>query len=239
MSKNKLDRRSVLRSIVAGGAGVAVFGSLTQTSRAQPKPVEKRSALFNYGTYSARAFNFDQIKALDKEMLEQHLTLYKGYVTNVNKAQEAMSEMAEAGRADSTEFSETRRRLGFEYAGVRLHEFYFEMIKPEGSAVDAKLRTEVSKIWGSWDAWVADITRTAMMRGIGWAILYRDNMTGGLQNFWISDHENGHPPGFSPIFVLDIWEHAYIKQFGAAGRRGYVDALMKNVDWSVVAKRLP
>lgn len=188
--------------------------------------------------YEPKAFSFAGMKALDPEMLEHHVNLYKGYVINVNKAQTAMSEMAADGKADSTEFSETRRRLGFEYAGVRLHEFYFEMIKPEGSAVDAKLKTEVSKVWGSWENWIADITRTAMMRGIGWAILYRDPVTGGLQNFWINDHENGHPPAFETIFVLDIWEHAYIKQFGAAGRKGYVDALLKNVDWSVVAKRL-
>jgi Fe-Mn family superoxide dismutase len=172
-------------------------------------------------------------------MLEQQINLYKGYVTNVNKAQTAMSEMLALGKADTTELSETRRRLGFEYAGVRLHEFYFEMIKPGGSAVDGKLKAEISKVWGTWENWIADITRTAMMRGIGWAILYRDNFNGGLQNFWITDHENGHPPGFTPIFVLDIWEHAYIKQFGAAGRKGYVDALLKNVDWSVVSKRLP
>jgi Fe-Mn family superoxide dismutase len=119
-----------------------------------------------------------------------------------------------------------------------LHEYYFGALKPDGSAVDDKLKTAVSGVWGSWDAWVTDITRTALMRGIGWAILYRDTLTGGLQNFWATDHENGHPPGFMPVFVLDVWEHAYIKQFGAAGRKTYVEALLKNVDWSVVAKRL-
>lgn len=228
-----LNRRTAIKSIGAAGAGIIASANFLN-AEAQTKAAEKT----NFKVYTAREFNFSDMKTLDREMLDQHNNLYKGYVTNVNKAQTAMSEMLAAGKADTTEFSETRRRLGFEYAGVRLHEFYFEMIKPEGSAVNEKLKTEVSKVWGNWDAWIADITRTAMMRGIGWAILYRDTFTGGLQNFWISDHENGHPPGFAPVFVLDIWEHAYIKQFGAAGRKGYVEMLLKNVDWSVVAKRL-
>lgn len=234
MNKN-IDRRSAVKSLIVGSVGSLIAAGSTTDVSAQQTTSTNRPA---FKTYQPRNFSFSGIKAIEPEMLEQHINLYKGYVTNVNKAQGAMADMLAAGKADTTEFSETRRRLGFEYAGVRLHEFYFEMIRREGSAVDAKLKTEVSKVWGSWDNWIADITRTAMMRGIGWAILYRDNMTGGLQNFWISDHENGHPPGFSPIFVLDIWEHAYIKQFGAAGRKGYVDALLKNVDWSVVAKRL-
>lgn len=234
MNKN-MDRRSAVKSLIVGSVGTLIAaGSATDVSAQQTISANRPT----FKTYEPRNFSFSGIKAIEPEMLEQHINLYKGYVTNVNKAQTAMTDMLAAGKADTTEFSETRRRLGFEYSGIRLHEFYFEMIKPEGSAVDAKLKTEVSKVWGSWDNWIADITRTAMMRGIGWAILYRDPVTGGLQNFWISDHENGHPPAFDPIFVLDIWEHAYIKQFGAAGRRGYIEALLKNVDWSIVAKRL-
>jgi Fe-Mn family superoxide dismutase len=232
---NTIDRRTAVKSLVVGGVGTLLAADSAADALAQTTAGNHPT----YKSYEPRNFSFSGIKAIDPEMLEQHINLYKGYVTNVNKAQTAMSEMLALGKADTTELSETRRRLGFEYAGVRLHEFYFEMIKPGGSAVDGKLKAEISKVWGTWENWIADITRTAMMRGIGWAILYRDNFNGGLQNFWITDHENGHPPGFTPIFVLDIWEHAYIKQFGAAGRKGYVDALLKNVDWSVVSKRLP
>lgn len=230
----KINRRTALKSITAAGAGIIASTVLTENIDAQTKPVSNP----NFTSYKPQNFDFNGLKNIDSEMFEQHYNLYKGYVTNVNKSQTILSEMIAANRADSTEFSETRRRLGFEFAGVRLHEYYFGMIKPEGSPVNENLKTEISKVWGSWDLWIADITRTAMMRGIGWAILYRDIYTGGLQNFWISDHENGHPPGFKPIFVLDIWEHAYIKQFGAAGRKGYVEALLKNIDWSVIAQRL-
>lgn len=228
-----LNRRELLAGLGASATLLATANASVAAASQNPPAAAK------FKTYTAQTYSFDGLKGLDKDMLEQHHNLYKGYVTNVNKAQTQMAEMLAAGKGDAYEFAETRRRLGFEYAGMRLHEYYFGALKPDGSAVDEKLKTAVAGVWGSWDAWVADITRTALMRGIGWAILYRDTLGGGgLQNFWATDHENGHPPGFAPVFVLDVWEHAYIKQFGAAGRKAYVEALLKNVDWSVVAKRL-
>jgi Fe-Mn family superoxide dismutase len=233
----KTNRREAIASFLALGTSAIVAGSGLFNTEAQNNSTKNKT--FNFNSYTALTYNFDGLKGLDKEMLEQHYALYKGYVNNVNKAQSAMAEMLEAGKADTTEFSEIRRRLGFEYAGMRLHEYYFGMLKPEGSPVDEKLKKAVSAFWGSWENWLGDITRTAMMRGIGWAILYYDTTTKSLQNFWISDHENGNPPGFMPIFVIDVWEHAYVKQFGAGGRKAYIDSLLKNVDWAIVAQRLP
>lgn len=230
-----MKRREAIASMLTIGASTLAMSS--GVFRTEAQSIE--NSVYKFTTYAPLTYNFDGLKGLSKDMLEEHYALYRGYVNNTNKAQAIMVEMLSAGKSDTTEFSEVRRRLSFEYAGMRLHEYYFGMLKPEGSTVDEKLKKAVSAFWGSWENWVADITRTAMMRGIGWAILYYDPVTKGLQNFWIDDHENGNPPGFEPIFVLDVWEHAYVKQFGAGGRRAYIDALMKNVDWSVVAKRLP
>lgn len=191
-----------------------------------------------FAEYTAMSFNVAGMAGIEQEMLEQHLTLYKGYVTNANKANGALAQMLNDGKADSYEFSETRRRLGFEYSGMRLHEVYFAQMKAEGSAPDAKLSEAVAGTWGSWEAWTADIVRTGMMRGIGWAVLYKDPVNGALQNFYLIDHENAQPAGLKPVFALDIWEHAYVKQFGAGGRKTYIEAFLKNVDWSVVASRL-
>jgi len=188
--------------------------------------------------YQPQIFNVDGLTGLNKDMLDEHITLYKGYVTNTNKLNTALSQLIKDNKAESPDFAEMRRRLGFEFNGMRLHEYYFGSMKPGGSAVDEKLKNAVSAVWGSWDTWLQDFVRTGMMRGIGWGILYQDNTNGFLQNFWVGDHENGHPAGFSPIFVMDVWEHAYIKQFGATGRKSYVEAFLKNVDWTSVGKRL-
>lgn len=173
---NTLNRRELL-SLGAGATLVTGLEAVGFSAEPQTSPA---AVTTKFKTYTAQTYSFDGLKGLDKDMLEQHHNLYKGYVTNVNKAQTQMAEMLAAGKGDAYEFAETRRRLGFEYAGMRLHEYYFGALKPEGSAVDEKLKTAVAGVWGSWDAWVADITRTALMRGIGWAILYRDTIYGFL-----------------------------------------------------------
>jgi superoxide dismutase, Fe-Mn family len=85
---------------------------------------------------------------------------------------------------------------------------------------------------------VTDFKKTGAMPGIGWAILYQDTWTGKLQNFWISDHENGHPAGFAPILVMDVWEHAYTVDYKPTERPNYMDAFFNNINWQEVESRL-
>src|SRR3989344_9153830 len=180
--------------------------------------------LENFKEYQPQTFILDGYIGLEKEMLEQHYGLYKGYVTNANKAVAELKQMITLEKGDSYEASEVRRRFGFEYSGMRLHELYFGGIKPGGTPVNEEFKNAVAKVWGSFENWQADFIRTGLMRGIGWAILFQDPLTGSLQNFWISDHENGHPASFNPIVVMDVWEHAYVKQYGATGRKPYIEA---------------
>ena len=232
-----ITRRSALQSIAVAGTGLAVgaAGASAQDGQMMAKPAAPGMKV---PAYAPVVYKLDDLVGLNKDMLEQHYKLYAGYVTNTNKANTALSEMIAAGKTDSADFAETRRRLGFEYNGMRLHEYYFGSMKSGGSPVDAKLKAAVEAVWGTWDAWMADFVRTGMMRGIGWSMLYQDPMNGALSHHWISDHEYFHPAGFTPILVMDVWEHAYYLQFGAQGRKAYVDAFFKNVDWSVVGKRL-
>lgn len=233
----KMTRRNALQSMAAAGTGLAVTasGAGGQDGQMMAKPPAQG---IKVPAYAAATWKLDDLVGLNKDMMEQHTKLYAGYVANTNKANAALSEMMAAGKADSAEFAEIRRRLGFEYNGMRLHEYYFGCMKSGGSPVDAKLKGAVEAVWGTWDAWMADFVRTGMMRGIGWSILYQDPMNGALSHHWISDHENFHPAGFTPILVMDVWEHAYVLQFGAQGRKAYVDAFFRNVDWGVVARRL-
>jgi Fe-Mn family superoxide dismutase len=188
--------------------------------------------------YALQTFTLDGYTGLNKDMLEEHYGLYKGYVTNINKITAQLEQMIKDGKADTPEASEIRRRFGFEMNGVRLHEYYFGGMKPGGSPEESAFKSAIAAVWGSVEVWQQDFVRTGMMRGIGWAVLYQDTSTGALQNFWIGDHENGHPAGFKPVLVMDVWEHAYVKQYGAAGRKTYIETFFKNIDWKTVAARL-
>lgn len=190
--------------------------------------------------YEAKAFSSEGFDGISKEQIEQHFKLYQGYVANTNKLADTIAQLLEAGQVGTPEYNEQKRRFGFEYSGMRLHEFYFGNLKPGGSSLpaDSNLRKAIERDFGSYDNWEKDFKATGLMRGIGWAILYQDPHTGRLQNFWVSDHENGHPAGFQPVLVMDVWEHAFTVDYQPTEKAKYIEAFFRNIDWSAAESRL-
>ena len=185
------------------------------------------------------AKTFDHLQGLDgisQEQLEQHYKLYNGYVVNVNKLIENLQKF-EAG---SQEWSEVKRRFGFEVNGVLLHELYFNNMKPNGGSLPqgSKLAKLINEQYGSYEKWEADFKATGKMRGIGWVITYQCPCTEKLINVWVSDHENGHPAGLKPVLVMDVWEHAFTVDYKPTEKGVYIDAFFKNINWEEVESRL-
>jgi Fe-Mn family superoxide dismutase len=171
-------------------------------------------------------------------LLTNHFTLYQGYVTNTNKLIDLLTAMLKEGKTGTPEYAELKRRFGFEFNGMRLHEYYFENLG--GKAPLDKTGTAAKKLadaYGSYDAWEQDFRATGAMRGIGWVVLYQDNMTVGLCNQWINEHEVGHLAGCRPILVMDVFEHAFMLDYGLK-RADYIAAFFKNINWKAVEARL-
>jgi Fe-Mn family superoxide dismutase len=174
------------------------------------------------------------LKGISDEQIEQHWELYKGYVTNVNGLLEDLAKAEIGSRA----WSELKRRAGFEFNGMVLHEFYFgNLVAGAQLRPRSPLGGALGRVWGSLEAWKEDFAATGEMRGIGWAILYHDIATDHLFNWWVTGHEMNHPAGLNPILVLDVFEHAYMVDYGAGGRTQYVEAFLENVNWDVVEQR--
>jgi Fe-Mn family superoxide dismutase len=173
-----------------------------------------------------------------------HFKLYEGYVSNTNKLQELIADLVREGGVSQDQmpvYSELKRRLGFEYNGMVLHEYYFGNMKSNAAgdpARDSIFRQEAESIFGSYDLWKADFTSAGNMRGIGWIVCYRDNATGILSNIWINDHEVNNIAGFQPVLVMDVWEHAYLLDYKPAEKKKYIEAFFSNIDWSVVEERI-
>src|SRR5205809_58048 len=121
--------------------------------------------------YEAKTFNL-QLDGISAEQLEQHYKLYQGYVTNTNTLNDKLAELREAGKVGTPDYNELRRRFGFEYDGMRLHEYYFENMTANGGAVptSGKLAELLKEAFGSVENFEADFRATGLMRGIGWAI---------------------------------------------------------------------
>jgi len=178
------------------------------------------------------------MEGFSETLLRNHFTLYQGYITNTNKLLDTLGQMAKDGKIGTPEYSELKRRMGFEWDGMRLHEYYFENLGGKGDlGQSSRLRDKVAQEFGSYEAWEADFRGTGAMRGIGWAILYQDNVGGRIVNQWINEHETGHLAGCTPVLVMDVFEHAFMIDYGLK-RADYIEAFFKNINREAVERRL-
>jgi Fe-Mn family superoxide dismutase len=178
------------------------------------------------------------MESFSQTLLTNHFTLYQGYVTNTNKLTDILAAMLKDGKTAAPEYAELKRRFGFEFNGMRLHEYYFENLggktPPDKSGALAK---KLAEAYGSYESWEQDFRATGAMRGIGWAVLYQDNVTGGLFNQWVNEHEVGHLAGCRPLLIMDVFEHAYMVDYGLK-RADYITAFFKNINWKAAEGRL-
>jgi len=171
-------------------------------------------------------------------LLKNHFTLYQGYVTNTNKVAAMGAEMAKAKDTASPAFAELRRRFGWEWNGMRLHELYFGNLGGKAPLDGGgKLGQALAKAFGGVGEWEADFRAAGAMRGIGWVILALDPSAGALFNVWVNEHDAGHLAGCKPLLVMDVFEHAYLTDYGIK-RADYIAAFMKAVDWQAVEGRM-
>jgi Fe-Mn family superoxide dismutase len=190
-------------------------------------------------SYSARDYgNLIGMKGFSETLLKNHFTLYQGYVTNTNKLTDLLGQMLKEGKTGTPEYAELKRRMGFEFNGMRLHEYYFENLGGKTPLDKAPaLAKKLADAFGGQENWLKDFKATGSMRGIGWAILYQDGMTGILFNQWINEHETGHLAGCRPLLVMDVFEHAFMIDYGLK-RADYIEVFFNNVNWTAVEGRL-
>jgi superoxide dismutase, Fe-Mn family len=194
--------------------------------------------------YPIKTFNLNGLQGISDRTLEMHFKLYEGYVKQTNHLNERLSDYTKNGRVESADFdiySELTRRLGFEYNGMILHEYYFTNLKKFGSSDPhgkSLFHQAALSSFGGYQNWLTDFVAKGKMRGVGWVICFQDPQSGHISNHWISSHEIGNVAGFTPVLVMDVWEHAYLLDFQPAERLKYIEAFFANVNWDAVERRL-
>jgi Fe-Mn family superoxide dismutase len=159
-------------------------------------------------------------------------------VTNTNKLVDSLVAMLKDGKTATPEYAELKRRFGWEFNGMRLHELYFANLGGS-SKLDAngRLAKKINETYGSYEAWEKDFRATGAMRGIGWTVTYLDSVSGAACNVWVNEHDVGHLAGCTPLLVLDVFEHAFMLDYGLK-RADYIEAFFQNINWSEAEKRL-
>jgi Fe-Mn family superoxide dismutase len=189
--------------------------------------------------------NYDHLLGLEgfsDTLLKNHFTLYQGYVTNTNKLSDILKANMETENPPTggatPEFAELKRRFGWEFNGMRLHEYYFGNMSKSAVALsaDSELSKKITEDFGSFEKWESDFKATGAMRGIGWVILAYDKMENRLFNVWINEHDAGHLAGAEPLLVMDVFEHAFMIDYGLK-RADYIGAFWKAIDWKEVDNR--
>lgn len=191
--------------------------------------------------YTPKTFShLKGLKGISDGQLLEHFKLFQGYVNNTNILNQKVEELTKQGKSGTVEYSELKRRYGFEYNGMILHEYYFENMMPNSTPLDknSKLYKKICECFWDWNTFENDFKNVGKMRGIGWAICYQDPITKKLSNHFVTDHEIGNPAGYKPILVMDVWEHAYIGDYKATERGKYIDAFWQNICWKTCEGRL-
>jgi Fe-Mn family superoxide dismutase len=188
--------------------------------------------------YEARDYrNLLGMPGFSGTLLSNHFKLYQGYVNNVNLLLSNLRTLLAGAQETTPPYAEQKRRLGWEFNGMRLHEYYFDNLGGTGvPATNTALYAQLCADFGSYDSWKRDFAGTGTMRGIGWVVLYYDPCGGRLLNLWINEHEANHMAGGVPLLVLDVFEHAYVTDY-QLDRAAYLAAFFGNINWEVVAAR--
>lgn len=191
-------------------------------------------------TYVAKNFSsLMGIKGLSENLLKTHFALYEGYIGNTNKLIEKLLSIARSGGdLSAPEFAEMKRRFGWEWNGMRLHELYFENITKNSVLLDknSSFAQKTAKNFGSIELWEKAFRATGMMRGIGWVVAYYDPLGDKIFNLWINEHDGGHLAGLKPILVMDMFEHAFMPDYGTK-KADYIAAFFGIIDWNIVTQR--
>lgn len=189
--------------------------------------------------YTEQNFNIPELKGISNRTIEEHKKLYSGYVKHTNLILEKIKELSAEAEKNAYIIGELQRRLGFEFDGMRNHEYYFENLEGGASALspESSLSQAITKEWGSYDAFIARFKAIAMTRGIGWAVLYYDTKTNKLVTAWVEEQHLGQLNGLHFILGLDMWEHSYMLDYAPSEKKKYIEAFFENLNWQPSEER--
>jgi Fe-Mn family superoxide dismutase len=188
--------------------------------------------------FVAQTFEIGKLKGISAKNIEEHLKLYAGYVKSTNLIIEKIGELAADAEKNAYLMGELQRRFGFEFNGMRNHEYYFKSLG--GGAKDlsahSKLKMAIEKQAPSFDAWLAGFKMLAMTRGVGWAVLYYDRESKQLIHAWVDEQHLGQLNGLNWILGIDMWEHSFVFDYQPSGKKQYVEDFFENLNWEVIEK---
>jgi Fe-Mn family superoxide dismutase len=189
--------------------------------------------------YETKTFSIPELDGISEKTITEHIGLYQGYVKHVNLIHEKIAELKKDSETNAYALAEIQRRLGFEFGGMKNHEYYFSQF--EDGAKDlptGTFKSMIEKKFGSIENFITHFRSIAMTRGVGWAMCYIDRSVDRLVCTWVDEQHIGQLADVDLVLALDMWEHSYMLDYAPSKKKDYVDAFFKNLNWEVVASRV-
>lgn len=190
-------------------------------------------------TYTPLTFTISTLEGISARSIEEHIGLYQGYVKNFNAISALLPEYAQDSEKNAHALAELIRRRSFEFDGMRLHELYFSQLEGGATALnpESAFAKQIAIEYHTLDSFLHMFKAIGLMRGPGWALLYWDPIAQQFLTGFSGEQHQGHFATLPIILALDVWEHAFLLDYGAQGKTKYIDAFFKSINWSIIEKR--
>jgi len=233
-SQTELSRRDVLMMSALTATSLLASNAIGKAASQTPSP---ESGVEPYVARDFSALLNKKLEGLSQNQLSQHLKLYQGYVKKANEISRKLKDV-DLASANPT-YSPLRELLAEQsYAlnGAIYHEYYFANLGGKGGEATGELRAALDDRFGGFSKF-SDYLRAAGKSMRGWVIVGYNTRIGRIDTFGLDLHNMFTPANVVPIVVLDVYEHAYMIDYGI-DRAKYLDAFMQNIDWDIANKRL-
>jgi Fe-Mn family superoxide dismutase len=231
-------RQTSRRDFLEHSAGIALLaGAALPPAAPAAEPQKSRSAFAYEHTPARLPFDVKSLKGLSEKLIQSHWeNNYTGAVKALNLVRDRLRQALGDANLPPYLYTGLKREQLLRTGSVVLHELYFANLGGDGKA-GAEMRSYIAGSFGSFDAWETEFRKIALGLGggSGWVVLGYNEQLRLLENYWLADHASA-PVWVKPLLVLDMYEHAYHMDYGAAAAR-YVDAFFTNVNWDAVAIR--
>jgi Fe-Mn family superoxide dismutase len=239
-SEPEIERRTFLTSTAAGIATglLAATPGVHAHERTASRPTLRADAFAQTHEPKPLRFAAGSLNGLSARIIESHwANNYGGSVRTLNEIKKRLAEALAASDTPAFVYNDLKREHLMRTGSVVLHELYFENLGGNGTA-DADARTFLGSAFGDFGRWETEFRRIAagLGGGSGWVVLGYNRHFATLENYWLADHLH-FPTSTEPLLVMDMYEHSYQMDFGAATAR-YIDAFFNNVNWERVLARV-
>ena len=176
--------------------------------------------------------------AISGKIMELHHSKHHAaYVAGANAALENLAAAREAG--DFSKINQFSKDLAFNLGGHTNHTIFWSNLSPNGGGrPEGELAAAIDDSFGNFDAFQAQFTAVATgIQGSGWAVLGYDGISERLATFQLFDQQANIPAGITPLFMVDMWEHAFYLDYLNI-KADYVKAIWSIANWENVAERL-